>query len=95
MISNTCSIDEFVKKVLNRDFLDIVYLAEKEATEAERKFYCQKAVAQAKRDDIWKYAQALKDLLDYLRFSVKPAKFSTDYGLLFICLSNSLKKPLR
>lgn len=73
MISPTCRIDEFVHMVINQDYLEIIFLAEKEATEAERNLFQPNKVAEDKKKDIGEYARTLKDLMDYLRFSVKPS----------------------
>lgn len=36
MISQSCDFDEFLESVRDRDYLQVIYLADKEATEAER-----------------------------------------------------------
>ena len=74
MISENCSIDEFVEAVKDRDVWDVVSLAVDEATQAERLCY------RAKRrpdDDIscnLDYSEQLKQLIDYLRFEIKPRR---------------------
>ena len=39
MISQSCDFDEFLERVRNRGYLEVIYLADKEATEAERLRY--------------------------------------------------------
>ena len=39
MISQSCDFDEFLESVRDRDYLEVIYLADREATEAERLKY--------------------------------------------------------
>ena len=39
MISANCDIREFISELQNKDFFEMIYLLDKEATEAERQLY--------------------------------------------------------
>ena len=39
MISDRCDFEDFVLETKGREYQEIIYLAEREATEAERRFY--------------------------------------------------------
>ena len=43
MISANCDIREFISELENKDFFEMIYLLDKEATEAERQLYNPKS----------------------------------------------------
>jgi hypothetical protein len=79
MISKECKFSEFIGAVRGKDYFDVLELAEREATEAERLFLRVRA-SEPRRTLCGKdYAQRIKLLIDYMRYEVKPlAAFARD-----------------
>ena len=93
MILPSYRIDDFINTVIkNNDYMDVIYLAEKEATEAERKLYHPGLAEKAVRAGVKKYTKELKYLLWYLRFNIKPSVIYKDYEQLFSCVTKSLRE---
>jgi hypothetical protein len=89
MISSNCSISEFVKAVGNRDFLEIMHLADLEATEAERMLFRPATSGMRKEDCGSGYARSLKALIDYLRCRVNRVAVDSDELQLFQSLEET------
>ena len=71
MISTDCNFEKFVREIKGRDYYDVIYLAEKEATQAWRRSYNNQSricSSEASR----KYQQKLIGLIDYMRHGLKP-----------------------
>jgi hypothetical protein len=84
MISADCDINEFLKSIGDKDYLDIIFLADREATEVER-IALRSGHRFGKKERCLKdYADDLKDLIFYLRFTVKPKKFTDKFGQLSV-----------
>lgn len=81
MISESCDFDEFVSKTNGRDYHDIIYMADREATAAERRSYHSTASDEEKSRCGQAYAECLKSFITYLRYGVKPACVSADVRL--------------
>jgi len=79
MISQSCDFDEFFESVRDRDYLDVIYLADKEATEAERLKYRSRAGRTLCSETCLDYADALKGFIRYMRYGVKSP--SMEYSL--------------
>jgi hypothetical protein len=74
MISENCSIEEFVETVKGRETWEVLSLAIDEATRADRMFirlhqHTDKAMLCGQT-----YSRHLKQLINYLRYSVKPRR---------------------
>ena len=78
MISPSYDIHEFIYAVEDKGYLDIIYLADQEATSAERLLYNPKTSREAKREGSERYADQLKSFLCFLRCDVKPHPSSVD-----------------
>jgi hypothetical protein len=83
MISSDCDISKFIKATLGKDALDIIELADKEATEAERNRYRSGAETHRRRRCGHQYAQQLKDLIFFIRYGVRPAGLPPGHMQLF------------
>ena len=70
MISTKCSIEEFVEAVKDKDPQEVIALAVKEATKADRKV--MKTRKQGKTEKLETYSRQLKRLINYHRYAVKP-----------------------
>ncbi len=72
MISRECRFSEFVGAVRDKDYFEVIQLAEREATAAERLLLRVRTdehhQARCGRD----YARRIKRLIDYMRYEVKP-----------------------
>lgn len=98
MISDRCDFNDFVLEAKGRDYQEIIYMAEREATEAERRFYHPRMADPNKvlcgRD----YARCLKGFISFMRYGIKPKHISQDNLLLFdnLMADTQLKmRPLR
>ncbi|MBN1106599.1 MAG: hypothetical protein JXL84_24570 [Deltaproteobacteria bacterium] len=70
MISEYCDLSEFLNAVKNRDYLEAIYLADLEATEAERIRYRRKRKEDREEAACPHYADALKAFISYLRYGI-------------------------
>jgi hypothetical protein len=95
MISSSYSIPEFIKAVENKGYQDIIYIAEREATEAERMSYRPRVASEAKKMGSEEYAKNLKHFLFYLRYHVKPFGVSDRFFALFESIAHNLEKRRR
>lgn len=69
MLSSSFDIYEFIDKVKGHSEQDIIYLADMEATEAERHFYkCRKT---ENKENAGCYVALLKDVVLYFRHGVR------------------------
>lgn len=71
MISQSCDFDEFLQRMRDRDYLEVIYLADKEATEAERLKYRSKARRLDPLEACVCYADLLKGFIRFMRYGVK------------------------
>jgi hypothetical protein len=71
MISQSCDFDEFFERVKNQEYLEIIYLADKEATEAERLKYRASVRRLDPPEACARYADALKGFIRFMRYGVK------------------------
>jgi hypothetical protein len=78
MISDNCDFNEFVRQAKGRDYQDIIYLADREATEAERRFYHSAMPDDAKNLCGQGYAQCLKGFIAFMRYGIKPADIAPE-----------------
>jgi hypothetical protein len=72
MISVNCDIREFISELKNKDFFEMIYLLDKEATEAERQLYNPKSAMSERQICGPEYASNLKNLIFYLRYGARP-----------------------
>lgn len=71
MISQSCDFDEFLESIRGRDYLEVIYLADKEATEAERLKYRSRTRRLAPPVACAGYADVLKGFIRFMRYGVK------------------------
>ena len=69
MLSESFDISEFISKVKGQSEKEIIYMADLEATAAERYLYKHKNGNQ--RESIKNYALLLKDFVLYMRYGVQ------------------------
>jgi hypothetical protein len=77
MISDRCSFEEFVSVADQWDYQDIITRADREATEAERRFYHSNAPQDEKTLCGQEYAECLKGFIAFMRYGVKPARIDS------------------
>lgn len=71
MLSANASLTEFVDRIAEQSYDDIILLTDREATAAERRCCKQRAAStQGPIDHLETYALLLKDLLIYMRHGV-------------------------
>ena len=71
MISVNCNIQEVIAELEYKDYFEMIYLLEKEATEAERQMLKTKRKLYDGKDCGSEYVQNLKNLIFYLRYGAK------------------------
>ena len=90
MISANCDIREFISELENKDFFEMIYLLDKEATEAERQLFNPKSKLCERQICGPEYVSNLKDLIFYLRYGAKPKGLNKEHILLLdsVCGKN-------
>mgnify|MGYP006288776273 FL=1 len=78
MISDRCDFDDFVSKTTGSDYHEIIYLADREATAAQRRVFHTGVSDDEKARCGYQYAECLKDFIAYLRYGIKPACISQE-----------------
>jgi hypothetical protein len=71
MISQSCDFDQFLKSIRDRDYLEVIFLADKEATEAERLKYRSRTKRLVPPEACEGYVDALKGFIRFMRYGVK------------------------
>lgn len=71
MISQSCDFDEFLQRMRDRDYLEVIYLADKEATEAERLKYRSRTRRLDSHEACVSYPDLLKGFIRFMRYGVK------------------------
>jgi hypothetical protein len=74
MISKDCKFSDFVSAVQDKSYYELLRLADREATEAERLFLRSKTDPATRQRCGREYAERIKHLIDYMRFEVKPRR---------------------
>lgn len=94
MISKECKLSDFVGAVHDKDYYEILHLADQEATEAERLFLLPKTDNSTRQCCGREYAERIKQLIDYMRYEVKPRAASPRDAEIFAAL-NPERRPRR
>ena len=92
MISPSFNFEQFVESVQDKEFHDIISLAEKEATVAWRAAYQKNGSIDPGMMKSRDYQDKLLGLIDYIRHSVKPETFSDQDIQLFDRISQGIEK---
>jgi len=79
MISANCSIREIISKLEDKDYYEMIYLLEKEATEAERQLLRPGNKLYAGRICGSEYVNNLKNLIFYLRYDARPRSLRSEH----------------
>ena len=95
MISDRCDFNEFVLEAKGRDYQEIIYLAEREATEAERRYYHARRPNPEKTRCGQDYARCLKSFISFMRYGIKPANLSQDALATFDSIRNDVLPGMR
>jgi uncharacterized protein YfbU (UPF0304 family) len=74
MDSGTVNFTAFIDSIENRQFSEIVYLLEQEATAAERSLYQRKIPLNDSGNPSVQYVLTLKKFIEFMRFNIKPVK---------------------
>jgi len=83
MISSNCDFSDFVAAIKDKPFDDMIYLADQEATAAERLLYRNNVNDDEKKICGQKYASILKDFIAFMRCNVRPKKKENEFFELF------------
>jgi hypothetical protein len=82
VISSNGDINEFLEEIGDKEFYDIIVMANKEATEVERIALHSGDITGGKNNCGKDYANNLKELIFFLRYTVKPKKLTDKFGYL-------------
>jgi hypothetical protein len=86
MISANCDIRELISELENKDFFEMIYLIDKEATEAERQLFNPRSEMSERQICGPEYVSNLKHLIFYLRYGARPKGLPKEH----ICLIDSV-----
>jgi hypothetical protein len=89
MISANCDIREFISNLENKDFYEMIYMLDQEATEAERQLFNPKSKLCEKQICGPEYVANLKNLIFYLRYGAQPKGLQEEYALMLDSFSGS------
>ena len=78
MISERCDFNDFIRQAGGCDFDDIITMADREATAAERRRYLARVSEEKQQRCGQEYAECLKGFIAYLRYGIKPACVSEE-----------------
>jgi hypothetical protein len=92
MISINCDINDFIEAIKDKDLNDIIYLADVEATAAERCRWRKLLPPEDKQTCGAVYAGKLKDLVSYLRYATRPKGQKYSHLKLFETIEKNLEK---
>ena len=95
MISSDCDFSDFFAAVKDKHYQDIIYLADQEATAAERLLYRNKISGDQKKICGKEYASILKDLVSYMRYYIRPKNRKNEYFELFALILESANTKKR
>jgi len=73
MLSPSFLMEEFTEKIKDMSYEEIIWTADREATEAERRFYRTRSNPDLQTEQLKNYAAALKNFIFYMRNDVKTA----------------------
>ncbi|MCU0586190.1 MAG: hypothetical protein MUC46_09010 [Desulfobacterales bacterium] len=76
MISNDCNLADLAGALRNKDYYEVIRLADREATEAERIGLKGRVDAARRRRCGKEYAELLKHFIAYVRYGVVPRGLS-------------------
>ena len=83
MISSNCDFSNFVAAIKDKPYDDIIYLADQEATAAERLLFRNNIDDNERQKCGQRYASVLKKLIAYMRSNVRPQQSQDEYFELF------------
>jgi hypothetical protein len=92
MISASCSVRQFVEAIKDMDYLDMVYCAEQEATEAERTVYRAKGAMASRAKESRRYADRLKGFIRFMLYGVRSSDLTYSDIKLFRSLCDEYVK---
>jgi hypothetical protein len=90
MISSALRFEEFIGTVADKDYLDTIFLAEQEATKAERFYYSSQNRNEPAKKRCKEYACILKNFIYFLRYGVKPWGINEESWRMFLSVCESL-----
>jgi hypothetical protein len=78
MISDRCDFEEFVAVANEWNYQDIITNADREATEAQRRFYHSSASDNEKALCGQTYAECLKGFIAFMRYGIKTTRLDPE-----------------
>ena len=95
MISDSCDFKEFISLADKWNYQDIITRADREATEAERRFYHSNAPQEEKTLCGQEYAECLKGFIAFMRYGIKPSRLNSEALLHFSRIREEAMQTMR
>jgi hypothetical protein len=95
MISESFELKQFIAAVKDMDFLGIIEKANKEATEADRRWYRSRRMKAPNQQRCRQYATTLKEFIAFIRYGLRPNDLSEADFQLFRSACDGLSQKQR
>jgi len=95
MISDSCDFEEFVAVADKWEYQDIITRADREATEAERRFYHSNTPEGEKMLCGQEYAKCLKGFIAFMRYGIKPSRLDPEALMHFSRIREEAMQTMR
>ncbi len=79
MISANCDIRETISALGEKDFFEMIYMLDQEATEAERQLFNPKSSSCERQVCGPEYVENIKNLIIYLRYGARPKALQKEH----------------
>ncbi len=94
MISSSCDLKQFMEEIKDREYSDIIYLADQEAVEAWRQSRRRKDAHGSDKGTWARYADILDAFIQFMRYGVKPPGIDhAELQLFRLVRDNTMPKP--
>jgi hypothetical protein len=94
MISKDCKFSDFMGAVRDKDYYEMIHLADREATEAERRLLRRRSGDPLRERCGRQYAERIKQFIEFMRYEARPRVRDPRDAELFEAMRPA-KRPLR
>lgn len=95
MISNDCRLRDFIDATREKDLQEVICLADREATEAERLYFRANVTDVQRAAAGRRYARRLKHLITFMRYGMRPSDVTREDFEMFADVRAHLTTPSR
>jgi hypothetical protein len=90
MISDAFNFEEFLKAMLNKDFSEIIKMAEQEAYDVENRLYKGGGGFQARKTGGLTYSKKVGEFIFFIRYGIRPSSTSNEDFAKYLPICNAL-----